>query len=113
MLQKEGLKIMVLFLSWLLYQTTQREGSTTTFEGKRKVKTGARKLLPLSGLFQLIRSWLHSHGINIFFNKLARQPGCRVLSLTIGVCKERGRHSRCTNALVFLLRSKHWFGIRS
>lgn len=75
MLQKEGLKIMVLFLSWLLYQTTQREGSTTTFEGKRKVKTGARKLLPLSGLFQLIRSWLHSHGINIFFNKLARQPG--------------------------------------
>lgn len=53
MLQKEGLKIAFLFLSWLLYQTTQREGSTTTFKGKRKVKTGARKLLPLSGFIPI------------------------------------------------------------
>lgn len=44
MLQKGGLKIVVFYSSvGYCTKTTQREASTTTFKGKRKVKTGARK----------------------------------------------------------------------
>jgi len=43
MLQKEGLKITGSLLGWLRYPSTQREGSTTTFKGKRKVKTRSKK----------------------------------------------------------------------
>lgn len=39
-----------------------REGPTTTSKGKGKVKTGARKLLPLSGFIPIDSLPVHSHG---------------------------------------------------